>query len=96
MAIARDEPHGPEMDAANDGNSVIFDSDSPQSIGRALVTLARARESWLGRRERISAECARVHSVEAMVTGILAAVTDCTPLWRVRPTAEQTAREVGP
>jgi glycosyltransferase involved in cell wall biosynthesis len=75
MILARDEPHAPEIEAAVEGeNAVIVESDSPDAFGRALVTVARERDSWLARRPAIARRCAERYAVELMAERLLASV----------------------
>ena len=66
--IADDEPHSPEIEAAEEGvNALFFSSDSVSSLSSALLSVARDRASWRARRPEIARECAARYSVEAMV-----------------------------
>lgn len=75
MIIAREEPHGPEIEAASDGvNSLFVGSDDAESIAEALLQIARERRIWSTRRTAIVLDCAARYSVEQMVDGIIVAV----------------------
>lgn len=75
MVIARDEPHAPEISMALDGDNVVFvESDSADQLAAALVTLAMECDSWIARRPRIATDCVTSYSVDAMASGILAAI----------------------
>lgn len=66
--IADEEPHSPEIEAAEEGvNALFFSSDSVWSLRSALLSVARDRAGWRGRRPEIARECAARYSVEAMV-----------------------------
>ena len=53
MIVARDEPHGPEIEAARDGeNSILIPSDSSEALAEALVAAAAARDRWFAMRPR--------------------------------------------
>jgi glycosyltransferase involved in cell wall biosynthesis len=66
--IADDEPHSPEIEAAQEGwNCVFFASDSAVSLSDALVSVARNRDEWRKRRAQIARQCAEAYSLEAMV-----------------------------
>ena len=80
MAIARDERHGPEIEAADEGrNCVYFASGSSDALAAALVSLARDRERWLERREGIAADCAARYSADATAAGLFEAVEAASP-----------------
>lgn len=73
--VARDEPHSPEIEAAEEGGNCVFvKSDSVDELGRALVTVASQRETWLSRRESIAERCTNRYSLETMVDRIVAAL----------------------
>ena len=75
MIVARDEPHGPEIEAARDGKNCVFvASDSPAALAEAMVRMAAHREEWLARRPEISAACASRYSAEAMAERMLEAI----------------------
>jgi glycosyltransferase involved in cell wall biosynthesis len=75
MIIARQEMHGPEIEAARDGfNALFVDSDDPSQIADALVTMALDRERWAGRRNEIARDCANRYSAETMAAGFSRAV----------------------
>ena len=45
MIVARDEPHGPEIEAARDGENCVFVvSDSPAALAEAMVRMAADRD----------------------------------------------------
>ncbi len=75
MIVARDEPHGPEIEAARDGeNSILIASDSSEALAEALVATAAARDRWFAMRPRIAAECAERYSVEVMAERMMEAI----------------------
>ena len=75
MIVARDEPHGPEIEAARDGkNAILVDSDSSRALADALVAAATARDRWFAMRARIAAECAERYSVEVMAERMMEAI----------------------
>ncbi len=77
MALARNERHGPEVEAAQEGvNCSFFDSDSPTALAEALVHFASDRESWLARRRQIATDCARSYSADATAKGLFAAIQE--------------------
>ena len=75
MIVARDEPHGPEIEAAREGeNSVLVESDSPAALAGALREMAAQRDRWSARRGEIAADCAARYSAEAMAERMLEAI----------------------
>ena len=75
MVISRDEPHAPEIEAAIENvTSVMFETDSVEDLGRALVTLAREREHWAQRRTELAEFCSERYSAESMVDRLVEAV----------------------
>jgi glycosyltransferase involved in cell wall biosynthesis len=77
--IARDDPHGPELEAAVEGvNAVFFTSDSVTSLRDALVEVTDAREAWRRRRGEIARECASRYSVELMADAFVRVVEAVT------------------
>jgi glycosyltransferase involved in cell wall biosynthesis len=81
MLIARNEPHAPEVEAASEGeNARFFESDSPQDLSRVLVQTLREREHWSASAQSIAATCRDSYSAEKMAEGIMAAISDLTPV----------------
>jgi glycosyltransferase involved in cell wall biosynthesis len=75
MIVARDEPHGPEIEAARDGdNGILVGSDDPAALAAAMARVAAERDRWLARRDEISADCAARYSAEAMAERMLEAI----------------------
>jgi glycosyltransferase involved in cell wall biosynthesis len=75
MIISRNEPHAPEIEAAQDGqNAVFFETDNRDALASTLVDVYRDRERWRDLRESISAQCVRDYSAERMAQGFLEAV----------------------
>jgi glycosyltransferase involved in cell wall biosynthesis len=75
MLIARDEPHGPEIEAAVDRvNSLFFESNSVESLAEALVEVWANRRHWRGEATGIAAACRDAYSAEAMAEGLLTAI----------------------
>jgi glycosyltransferase involved in cell wall biosynthesis len=75
MILARDEPHGPEIEAARDGeNVVLVGSHRRAAFADALVQTAAARDEWLARRPGIADWCAERYSVDVMADRVLAAI----------------------
>jgi glycosyltransferase involved in cell wall biosynthesis len=75
MIVSRDEPHAPEIEAAVEGvTCVMFETDSREALGRALVHVAKERGRWAERGEELAAFCAEHYSVELMADRIAEAV----------------------
>ena len=75
MIVARDELHGPEIEAAKpEFNSIFCASDNVAELANALVSVSENRSSWLARARAISVECAERYSIEGMVCGFLSAI----------------------
>ena len=73
--IARDEPHSPEIEAAQAGqNAVMVESDSVTALRDALLHMAGERETWLARRPAIASSCVDRYSVESMVSSLARAL----------------------
>lgn len=74
MIISRDEPHAPEVIAAEEGwNSLFYREGAPGDLERAMIRMAAEREQWESRREEIAARCRSEYSAEIMAAGILEA-----------------------
>ena len=87
MLYADDEPHAPEIEAANLSNSRTFCSDSPEDLAKQLIRIFAERPEWNARRETIVADCREHYSTEAMARSFLAAVAESKgnatgPVWR--------------
>ncbi|MBY0359185.1 MAG: glycosyltransferase family 4 protein [Candidatus Obscuribacterales bacterium] len=67
MLIACDEPHAPEIEAANEGkNCLFFNSDSATALSEAMQKLMADRSEWLGKSVDIVEYCRQRYSLEAM------------------------------
>lgn len=83
MIVARDEPHGPEVEAALDGwNAVMYSPSTCASLARALLSAVDGRSDWYRRRAAISRDCRERYSAEAMADGLLSAVEAMRQLGR--------------
>jgi glycosyltransferase involved in cell wall biosynthesis len=72
VLVARDEMHGPEIEAAIAGtNAEFFASDSPEALSAALVDAFSRRDELLARAPAIAAACVERYSLEAMVDAIV-------------------------
>jgi glycosyltransferase involved in cell wall biosynthesis len=75
MLVARDEPHAPEIEAAIDGQNVIFfGSDSAAELASSLVAIARDRQQWRSRRSLIAEPIRNRYSIESMVDSFVTAL----------------------
>ena len=73
--IADDEPHAPEIEAAEPGlNSRYFRSNSPAALSKALIDMYEERDLWLGRAQEIADACVERYSLESMVDSIVRAL----------------------
>jgi glycosyltransferase involved in cell wall biosynthesis len=73
MAIAEDEPHAPEIEAAEPGeNCRFFKSNSVEALAVTLLDFFRERDMWASRADSIRTSCATRYSTESMARGILA------------------------
>jgi glycosyltransferase involved in cell wall biosynthesis len=74
MIISRNEPHAPEIVAAEEGwNSIYFDADVPGDLERALQRMVADRDQWASRRVAIADRCRSLFSAESMADGFLRA-----------------------
>lgn len=74
MIISRDEPHCPEVIAAEEGwNSLFYREAIPGELEGAMIRMAAEPEEWALRREEIAARCRSAYSAEAMAAGFLEA-----------------------
>jgi glycosyltransferase involved in cell wall biosynthesis len=75
MIIARRERHGPEIEAARDGeNCVMFEEDNPAALADALVGVWDSRYRWIKARDAIAQDCAERYSADLMASRIIQAV----------------------
>lgn len=70
--VARRARHGPELDAAVEGeNAVFFDSGD---LAETLVSVAAQRDAWRSRRSAIAAQIRDGYTIEAMVAAFVSAI----------------------
>jgi glycosyltransferase involved in cell wall biosynthesis len=75
VVVARDEAHGPELEAIEDGgNGVLVASNSTDALAAAMVQVGDGRAHWNARRARIAAACAERYALERTVDGLTAAI----------------------
>lgn len=74
MLYADDEPHAPEIEAADATNSRTFVSDSSGDLAVKLLGIVSERREWNARRDAIVADCRQRYSAEVMARSFLAAV----------------------
>jgi glycosyltransferase involved in cell wall biosynthesis len=73
--VARRARHGPELDAAVEGeNAVFFDSASRDELAETLVSVAAQRDAWRSRRVAIATSIRDSYTIEAMVAAFVSAV----------------------
>jgi glycosyltransferase involved in cell wall biosynthesis len=75
MIVARDEPHAPEIEAAVEGENVLFvESNSRDALGDAIVGVYETSAVWLARGPSIAASCVERYAVESTVRSFAAAI----------------------
>ena len=75
VLIARDEPHSPEVEAAESGwNALFFASDSPDALCASLLDVFAARDHWVARAPAIAEACVTRYSLESMVEALARAL----------------------
>jgi glycosyltransferase involved in cell wall biosynthesis len=90
MILARDADHGPESEAAADGeNVVMFSPTARDALARALVDVLGRRDEWLARRQSIADPIRDTYSIERMAALFAAALGLPT---RGAPAPSATAR----
>jgi glycosyltransferase involved in cell wall biosynthesis len=78
--IARDEPHSPEIEAADEAlNSVFVPSGSAPLLAEAIVRVFEQRSKWLASGPSIAEDCVARYSAEAMVESIASVVEAVRP-----------------
>ena len=74
MIISRDEPHSPEIEAAQEGaNCLFFSTDNSHDLADKLRMICSERREWFDRRAEIATTCSRRYSAELMADGLLKA-----------------------
>ncbi|EAQ39694.1 glycosyl transferase group 1 [Dokdonia sp. MED134] len=67
MLISRDEPHSPEIEAAIEGDNVVFyETDDVVRFRESVKKIFSNREKWIEKRDAISTYCRERYTVEAM------------------------------
>jgi len=75
MIIARDEPHSPEIEAAEEGvNALFFESGSVSGLCSALLAVADSSAEWIRRRGQIAKQTEERYSVEVMTDAVANAI----------------------
>ncbi|WP_280838777.1 glycosyltransferase [Micromonospora sp. A200] len=73
--IARDEPHGPEIEAASEGfNALFFQSNDPGDLASGIRRAARQRSEVFADGAAIAESSIRRYSIEAMAAGLIQAI----------------------
>jgi acetyltransferase-like isoleucine patch superfamily enzyme len=86
MIIARDEPHAPEIEAANEANNAFFASDDVDDLADTLTQFWKQRKEWASRGEAIASDCAERYSAEVMAERLIeAAWPDAGPVLKLAP-----------
>ena len=75
MIIADDEPHAPEVELANDDNSVLFAARDADALASCLLAQFARREDWVAATEAISARTQSLYSSEAMAAAFVRVVS---------------------
>jgi len=74
MLISRNEPHAPEIEAAQEGmNSIYFDTDSEEALAKTLVEAHGNRGHWQAAADAIIEDCMNRYSVDLMVERLASA-----------------------
>lgn len=75
MIISRDEPHGPEIECAeNSVNCIFFNTDSITSLTETMLTVWKSRGDWTDRSTTISQSCREKYSAETMSNRLIYAL----------------------
>lgn len=75
MIIARDEPHAPEIDCADESmNCLFFTMDSISALSEAMLAVWNNRKDWIERSSMISQECREKYSAEIMSARLITAL----------------------
>ena len=70
-----DEPHAPEVEALDGGNSTSYAGQDVDGLTKAVVTVVGEGDAWFARREQISRVARSRYSSEAMAEGFSDALT---------------------
>ena len=69
MIIARGEAHGPEIEAAIEGENIVyFENDNIEDLKLKILKTFDQKEIWISKREKISEFCKKYYSIEAMAS----------------------------
>ena len=72
--VARRARHGPELEAAVDGeNAVFFEQRLQRRLAETLVSVAAQRDAWRSRRVAIATSIRDSYTIEAMVAAFVSA-----------------------
>ena len=66
MLISKNENHSPELEAANQENSLFFETNSVKDLSQKILQVFKNKNEWLQKRTKISDECSQNYSVEEM------------------------------
>lgn len=68
MIISKNEPHSPEIEAAQIGfNATFFETDNIDDLANKMRHFYNQKEDWISKRDKISNDCKEKYSVEKMV-----------------------------
>jgi glycosyltransferase involved in cell wall biosynthesis len=80
VIVARDESHGPELEAVEEGrNGILVDSNAPASLRRAILSVVHERARWTDRRRQIAAACVASYALEETIGGLTSAIDGSCP-----------------
>ncbi len=66
MLIAKNEPHGPELELSKTQNVLFFRSDDISDLAAKLLDVNKNAEDWILKRQKFSKESTFNFTVEAM------------------------------
>lgn len=66
MIISKNENHSPELEAANNHNSLFFETNNAEDLSQKLIQVFKAKDYWVDKRRQIAEECAQNYSIEQM------------------------------
>lgn len=75
MVISDNEPHAPEIEAAQEGvNSLFFSANSSKSLSEKIMEIWDNKLFWTAQGNLIAVNCAESYSVEKMAERIVSAI----------------------
>lgn len=77
MVISKDEPHSPEIEAANEFENVIyFDSNDEKALAKSLLEVFENKNYWILQRESIYKACTLNYSIQRMCKPFIEILND--------------------